>query len=304
MSESSTTTPAAKGSAAGKADGIIVCPYCHDSVPVLTRIEAGMKLRLQESAQISSPPDAVCDGCHRMLTKMISKGAVLRAEQQAKEQNRLLLWRNRVSLVKQAKAHLAQKNFNDAAVAYEKYLRVLEIIYEVKSGELKPELFKNDSRSQEMTVIATVYWDLMRIYDTHNRYRDRQMKAADKLAEFVRFTPIFGHIMRRAESQARNSKNPDAFRKFLKMSNAKRPRCFIATSAYDGYMSETVQALCSFRDNQLKTSPMGRKFIVLYYRISPSLASWLDRHPSWKPVTRKVLTWVANHKIVRNNLNT
>lgn len=284
-------------------EGVITCPYCQDTVPSLIRIDPGMRLRLQETAQVSPAPEAVCDGCHRMLTKMVSKGAVLRAEQQAKEHNRLLLWRNRVGLVKQAKSLLAQKNFSDAAVAYEKYLRVLEIVYEKKSGDLSPELFKSQTRSQEMTVVATVYWDLMRIYDTHSRYRDRQMKAAEKLAEFVRFTPVYGHIMRRAETQTRTAKNPDAFRKFLKLSNSKRPRCFIATSAFDGQHSDTVETLCQFRDQFLKKSPHGRRFVAAYYRVSPAFADILDQCPRLKPATRKVLTWVAESKFVRNNLN-
>lgn len=271
---------------------------------MLARIETGMKLRLQETGQVNPVPEAVCEGCIRMFTKMISKGAVLRAEQQAKEQNRLMLWRNRVQLVKAAKGHLAQKSFSDAAVAYEKYLRVLEIIYETKPGELSPDLFRNEARSQEMTVIASVYWDLMRIYDTHARYADRQMKAAEKLAQFVRFTPIFPHIMRKAESQTRTGKNPEAFRRFLKLSAASRPRCFIATAAFDGYHSETVEQLCLFRDQYLKKSTAGRRLVAFYYVMSPRVATFLDRHPALKPATRQLLTWITRRNFVRNNLNT
>ncbi len=291
-------------SAAADQEGAITCPYCGDNVPALVPIETGMRLRLQENAQVDSIPETVCDGCFKMMAKMVSKGAVLRAEQQAKEQNRLMLWRNRVQLVKQAKQHLAQKNYSDAAVSFEKYLRVLEIVYECKPGELSPDLFKNEARAQEMTVITSVYWDLMRIYDTHQTYRERQFKAAEKLAAFVRFTPIFPHIMRKAESQTRSAKNPDAFQKFLKLSNAKRPRCFIATAAFQGQRTMTVETLCSFRDQYLKTSAQGRRWVAVYYRFSPSVASFLDKHPRLKPATRKLLAWIANSRFVRNRLNT
>ncbi|MES2855879.1 MAG: hypothetical protein V4692_08445, partial [Bdellovibrionota bacterium] len=201
-------------------EGIISCPYCHDSVPNLVRIEPGMKLRLQEHAKINPAPEAVCDGCYKMMAKMVSKGAALRAEAQSKEQNRLMLWKNRVGLVKQAKVYITQKNFAEAAVSFEKYLRVLEIVYDVKAGLLSPDLFKGESKGQEMTVITSVYWDLMRVYDTNPRYIERQMKAADKLAEFARFTPIFPHIMRKAESQTRSAKHPEAFKRFIKLSNS------------------------------------------------------------------------------------
>ncbi len=274
-------------------EGIISCPYCHDTVPALIRVEAGMRLRLQENANINPAPEQVCDGCYKMMAKLVSKGAALRAEASAKEQNRLMLWKNRVGLIKQAKQYLAQKNFADAAVSFEKYLRVLEIVYDAQPGGLTPDLFKNDAKSQELTVIASVYWDLMRIYDTNTRYAERQSKAAEKLAEFVRFTPIFGHIMKKADVQTRAAKNPEAFKKFLKLSNAKRPRCFIATSAFDDYENETVRQLCRFRDHRLKKSWLGRRFVSLYYRVSPRLASRLDRLPRLKPAARVALKWVA-----------
>lgn len=288
---------------ANQEDGVITCPYCTDTVPYLTSIDSGLRLRLQQDAKMATAPEAVCDGCHKMLAKMVSKGAVLRAEQKAKEENRLTLWRNRVSLIRQAKKLLAQKNLPEAAVAYEKYLRILEIVYEQKPGTLSPELFKSQARAQEMTVVASVYWDLMRIYDAHSRYADRQLKAAEKLAQFARYTPIFPHIMRKAEVQTRQAKNPEAFRKFLKLSNASRPRCFIATAAFAGQRTDTVDALCLFRDQYLKKSRFGRRFIVMYYRVSPSVAELLDRHSYLKPATRKVLNWVAQCRFVRNNLN-
>jgi hypothetical protein len=260
------------------------------------KIDTGMRLRIEQSGGLTPAPEAVCPGCFGILSKMVSKGAALRAEAQAKEQNRLMLWKNRVGLVKQAKQYLAQKAYSDAAVAYEKYIRVLEIVFDAKPGELNPDLFKSESRAQEMTVIASVYWDLMRIYDTHQRYQDRQMKAAEKLAAFIRFTPIFPQIMRKAESQTRTAKNPEAFRRFLKLSNASRPRCFIATAAFEGQRTETVETLCLFRDQFLKKSAFGRSFVAAYYRVSPTLAEALDRHPRLKPATRVVLRWLASRR--------
>ncbi len=270
-------------------EGIISCPYCHDTVPSLVRIEAGMKLRLQQNAKITPVPKTVCDGCYKMMAKLVSMGAALRQEALTKEQNRLMLWRNRVGLIKQAKQNLAQKNFADAAVSFEKYLRVLEIVYELKPGGLTPDLFRGDAKSQELAVITSVYWDLMRVYDSSSNYADRQMKTAEKLAEFVRFTPIYGHIMRKAEIQTRSAKNTEAFKKFMKLSNAKRPRCFIATSAFDSYNDETVVKLCELRDRRLKRTRLGRKFIYAYYRVSPKLAQALDRHSALKPMARLIL---------------
>lgn len=285
----------ASSSAGGAGEeGVITCPYCGDTVPSLVGVDTGMRLGLQENAQLTSIPEAVCGGCHSILARMISKGAALRVQAQAKEQNKLMLWRNRVALVKKAKEFLAQKNFPEAAIHYEKYIRVLELVYEKKTGELTPDLFSTDARRQEITVVASVYWDLMRIYDQSPKYKDRQTKAAAKLAEFVRFTPIFAHIIRKAEANTRSAKNPEAFRQFLKLSNSSRPRCFIATAAFDGYEDPTVTALRRYRDRVLRRSALGRRFVRLYYRLSPPLATLIARAPApTRALLRQLLRLIA-----------
>lgn len=261
------------------AEGIITCPYCGDTVPSLNVVDTGMRLALKETAQFEEIPPAVCAGCHTLLARMVSKGAALRAQAQAKEQNRVMLWRSRVNLVKKAKDCLARKNFSDAAINYEKYIRVLEVVFDKRPGELSPDLF-DKGRNQELTVVASVYWDLMRIYDTSPRYRERQIKAAAKLAEFIRFTPIFSHVVRKAESQARTAKNPEAFRQFLAISNKNRPRCFIATAAFDDDQDPSILSLRLLRDRILRRHPLGRRFVRLYYRHSPALASRIAAWPS------------------------
>lgn len=287
-------SPKKPASPKGDEEGVIVCPYCGDNVPSLVPVAAGMKIGLQENAQLSAVPDTVCGGCYSILSKMVSKGAALRAQQQAKEQNRLMLWRNRVNLVKKAKDLLAQKNYGESAVQYEKYLRVLELVYDKKPGELSPEMFASGSRQQEMTVVASVYWDLMRIYDQSPRYKDRQMVAAKKLAEFARFTPIYPHIMRKAEGLARSGKNADVYRYFVKASNKNRPRCFIATAAFDGHESPTVTELRQFRDRVLRRSRSGRIATRLYYRVSPPLARYIDRGPApVRALLRQALRLIA-----------
>jgi hypothetical protein len=271
--------------------GAAACPNCGTESLRLVRVEAGLKLRLQEDGTINPVPNEVCEDCLRSFARLVSKGAVLRAEAEAKEQNRLSLWRNRVNLVKQAKQLMAQKQYSDAAISYEKYLRILEIIYEKNPGGLTPETFKNSKK--ELTIIASVYWDLVRIYDVNPRYSDRQLLAAEKLADFARFTPVFPNILRKAEAQTRSAKNPAAFKRFLGLVNHKRARCFIATSAFDGQRTQEIEILCRFRDQLLKRQAWGRRFVWAYYKVSPAVAEYLDANPKLKPATRKVLSLLA-----------
>ncbi len=267
----------------------------------MVRLEPGLKLRLKEERSVNPVPNEVCHSCHQKLSKLVVKGAVLRSEAKAKEQNRLMLWRNRVALVKQGKQQLQQKAYSDAAVSYEKYLRILELVYEKEVGELTPELFRNSARSKELTVITSVYWDLMRIYDSSAKFNDRQMKVAIKLADFARFTKIFPTIMKNAEAQVRQARNPAAYKKFIQVAQQKSPRCFIATAAFDHEITPTIVSLTNFRDEVLQTHLFGRGFIKFYYLISPSIAQFLDEHPALKPPARKFLTWLARNVDVKQN---
>lgn len=55
--------------------------------------------------------------------------------------------------------------------------------------------------------------------------------------------------------------------------------CFIATAVYSDYNHPKVISLRHFRDNQLKTSSLGRKFVAFYYKKSPSIAQKLKVMP-------------------------
>jgi len=211
----------------------------------------------------------------------------------ALEHKRLNMWKSRVSLIKKARALISQKAFSEAAVSYEKYLRVVEMAYALKPGELTPEHLKNSGRQQELTIIASVYWDLIRIYDTSKRYGDRQIKAADKLCEFCPFTPIHANIINKAKIFQRTAKNPAVIRKFVKKANNESGPCFIATAAFNDPYAPVVIQLKIIRDQLLKPTSLGRKSILIYYRFSPSVAQFLHRFPALKVVVRLPLRILA-----------
>lgn len=56
--------------------------------------------------------------------------------------------------------------------------------------------------------------------------------------------------------------------------------CFIATACYGDYDAPEVRILRHFRDETLLKSAGGCRVVDMYYRISPPLARWLERHPT------------------------
>lgn len=266
------------------------CPRCNIQVNELLPIDETLKSKLQASGDANIPA-RICSTCIAELNKppAQSSGGVLMAQEKAKEEHRLLLWKNRVSLIKEARNAMIDKRFSEAAVSYEKYLKILEIVFEIKKDQrLRPELFKESARTTELTVVASVYWDLLRIYDTNDKYLERMKICSEQLASFVQFTPIYPDIMNKAEAFSKTAKHAQIVKQFLKMTNKERPRCFVATSAF-GPKSDEVLFLRNLRDQRLKKSQWGRRLTLVYYKLSPAIACLLDKQAWLKPAVRAVL---------------
>ena len=276
------------------------CPRCGSGVPHLVPVDAGLKLRLQESGEDSNVPDQVCIKCFNELRKVSSHGAKLRAQAKQREEQRMRLWNARVGLIKSAREQMKNKGYSDAAVTYEKYIKSLEIVFDAKPGMLSPDNFKQKAHQKELTVITSVYWDLVCIYDTSPRYGSRMHKAADKLAEFARFTPIYPSIIKKAQSFQRKCNNPRVIKRFLKNADSSRPTCFIATAAFPERPSMEVATLVAFREQVLKNSSAGSTLIDLYYYFSPNIAQAIERYPTLlRPLIRP---WIRGIALVVNKI--
>ena len=75
---------------------------------------------------------------------------------------------------------------------------------------------------------------------------------------------------------------------------ARRGRCFIATHVF-GEGAET-QVLRRFRDRHLRPTRAGRRLILAYYRLAPSVCCAMERWPTTQSAVRAVikpLVWFA-----------
>jgi hypothetical protein len=213
----------------------------------------------------------------------------LLAIEKAKDDRKIKLWHVRLSFVKNGHSLMKNKLYSEAAISYEKYLKILEMFFDCPSGQLSPELFKESAKTAEMSMVTSTYWDLLRIYDTHDAFAERQKKVAQQLSRFAPLTPLFPDLLKKAQVYQKQARNPDVIKSFITASSKEKPRCFIATSAFEGAQSYEVQYLRCFRDDYLKKTSWGRKFILIYYRYSPEIACALDKHNSLKPSVRALL---------------
>lgn len=269
------------------------CAKCGNPSTDFLRIDPGMRLRIKETIGDEGLPPEVCPTCFKGLSASVSRGAKLRAEQHVREQNKLIMWKNRVNLVKQGRRLLQQKAYSEAAVAFEKYLRVLEVVHDKKPGELTPEVFKDAAQTKEITVVASVLWDLVRIYDMTPRYGDRQKKAIDKLIAFLKLSPLQSEIMRKARQFEASAKNSSLIKDFIKRADRHGGKCFIATATYQGVLTEEVLVFYAFRDDVLSKSVFGQAFIKFYYFASPPIAKFVASSNNLRAPLKKLFAAIA-----------
>ena len=68
-------------------------------------------------------------------------------------------------------------------------------------------------------------------------------------------------------------------------------RCFIATLVFG--QAQEARVLKRFRDRVLRPRQIGRRLIVLYYRMAPALCRLSERWPNLQPVVRRMLRRVV-----------
>lgn len=68
-----------------------------------------------------------------------------------------------------------------------------------------------------------------------------------------------------------------------------RSGCFIATAVYGDSEAYQVKILRYFRDSQLEKRILGRLFVDVYYKLSPSIATFTKSHQFLKGLIRRIL---------------
>ncbi len=270
-----------------------VCPSCSLNVTEIYPVELALRDRVRKSDPDFDVKDEMCRSCiNELRKKAFGSGGLLLAQERAGEDRKKRLWQSRVSLIKKGHALMSNRLYSEAAVSYEKYLKVLELTFDCKPGKLTPESLKESAKTAELTIIVGAYWDLLRIYDSSNQYSARQRHVAVQLAKFLNYTPVYPDIMKKAAIFLKQAKHPEIVKTFISTAKKKRSRCFIATAAFEAPVAYEVQYLRVYRDQVLKKTYFGRKFIYFYYKLSPAIAAFLDNTKWLKPPVRAILRFL------------
>lgn len=272
---------------------LLPCPRCKNEVEDLLKIDVGMKLSIENAGHKDQLFPQVCPKCYTDLSSLISQGARLRANKTKETYNRKVLWKNRVGFLKQARNLMSIRAYPEAATLYEKYIKSVAIGFEKKPTELGPAMFKDPRHRKELSVLTYVFWDLYKIYDSDPRYAQKLSFAAQKLKEFANNGSMQDDISRKLGNFDKFAVNRAIYKDLCKSIGGNAVRCFIATAAFSTRTAPEVLALCAFRDQILKNYFLGQIFISSYYKISPPIARWLDRNPTYKKYVRFVLRKTA-----------
>lgn len=88
-------------------------------------------------------------------------------------------------------------------------------------------------------------------------------------------TPTAEHARRLARGKVMHAASERAARN---AAQGRKGACFIATAVY-GPEHPSTQRLRVLRDRVLRTTRVGRYLVATYYRASPPIAGYLQRHP-------------------------
>ncbi len=266
------------------------CPQCGASTSLLHPIESGMRLRLKKEGTVISF-DAVCTACFKSLSKNLSSATLLQAEKMIQGNYKKNLWKNRLSLIRQAQIFVDRKEHSEAAICYEKYFKILQMVYEKEFKDLNATLFGDNPK--EVTIMCSSLWALVEIYDLHPQYKERQEVCAVKVGELLPYTNLFTNMVKLAVLKTRHGNNAAAYKKILQSANVKTGNCFIASIAFDSRNDPTLVILRQFRSRVLARTTFGKAFVRFYYRFSPAFANRLQHFSAVKAVLRGGLPVLA-----------
>jgi len=208
------------------------------------------------------------------------------AEQEEKDKKRReqigQLHRTRLGHLKRAQTAVRDEKIAIAVEAYTKYLGILALYFETTEDKLSPKFFDAEKEVSELLLVSIAYWDLAKAFDRNPNLQKDCQRCLDQFVKFsmgYKYQHVNAQIVRKFNNK-KQAHNPKAFEAAYQRLQISTKRCYIATSCF-GEDDPKTNALRAFK-HEIAPYEIGRDFIDFYYRTSPTLVSFLDRHQIFK----------------------
>jgi hypothetical protein len=192
------------------------------------------------------------------------------------------LYRQRLSHLKRAQLLVKDDRMAQAVDSYTKYLGVLAIYFETTEDKLSPSLFDPEKDVTELLLISHAYWDLAKAFDRSPNLQRDCLRCLDQFVKFsigFKYQHVNAQIIRKFNNK-KQAHNPKAFELAYQKIQISTKRCYIATSCF-GEDDSRTHFLREFKKT-IAPHEAGKDFIDTYYRFSPALVNYFEKHSSVK----------------------
>lgn len=205
--------------------------------------------------------------------------------EESKEEKRpesvLKAYKDRLKALKQAREYAAKGDIPKAVERYSTYLNNLANYFRTTEDKLSPTFFDTEKEISELLLISHSYWDLAKAYD---RSPNLQKESIRCLEQFVKFSTgyKYQHInaqMMKKFIKRKQAHNLKAFQNAYQRIQVDSKGCFIATYSF-GDQHEVTNQLRNFK-RKIVNTPIGFKFVELYYLISPRIVNTFESSPKF-----------------------
>jgi hypothetical protein len=203
----------------------------------------------------------------------------------------------RVSIAKEGRQAMEKKDVVTAMNAYRRFLMITAKAVNVELENLSPTLFDEKGRVGESLLASQVFFDLMRMLDTlNNAEAQKERLLYHRL--FVRVTKGMPFQYFAAENLRRHLLHKSAIKHKREFWNTYKQLeakgfCLVASWAFDSRSALEVRRLRRFRDEVLRRSWAGRRFVRAYYQHGEKLAEGLALIPGSRAFSRAALRLVV-----------
>jgi len=181
------------------------------------------------------------------------------------------VYRTRLGHLKRAQILVRDDKMAQAVEAYNKYLGILALYFDITEEKLSPHLFDKEKDLTEMLLISHAYWDLAKAFDRSPSMEKESLRCLDQFIKFsigFKYQHVNAQIVRKFNNK-KQAHNPKAFEAAYHKIQINSKKCYIATEVF-GDSHPKTQILRAFKQS-IAHHYMGLNFIDWYYFISPPL---------------------------------